>query len=56
MLQEAKASRRKAAGSHNRLDRVLPNLKGADVEQAASLVEKVKPPNGCEKVDVGALQ
>src|SRR3989442_2666889 len=28
MLQEAKASSRKATGTHNRLDRVLPNPKG----------------------------
>ena len=28
MVQEAKASSRKATGMHNRLDRALPNLKG----------------------------
>jgi hypothetical protein len=27
MLQEAKASGRKAAGSYNRLDRAIPDLK-----------------------------
>ena len=43
MLQEAKASSRKATGSHNRLDREPPTRKGADVEQEALPTEMVKP-------------
>ena len=43
MLQEAKASSRKATGIHNRLDREYPTRKGADVEQEALPTEMVKP-------------
>src|SRR2546425_8147109 len=50
MLQEAKASSRKATGIHNRLDREHPTRKGADVEQEDSQTEMVKPPYDCEKV------
>src|SRR6266487_1188433 len=53
MLQEAKASSRKATGSHNRLDREHPTRKGADVEQEALPTEMVKPPYGYKKVDAG---
>ena len=53
MLQEAKASSRKATGSHNRLDREPPTRKGADVEQEALPTEMVKPPYGYKKVDAG---
>src|SRR5687768_4872654 len=52
MLQEAKASSRKATGMHNRLDRVLYlTRKGADVEQETPPTEMVKPFYGYEKVD-----
>src|SRR5438034_610861 len=44
-VQEAKASRRKATGIHNRLDREYPTRKGADVDLVSHPKNEVRVTN-----------